>query len=153
MAVTEEKLNVALRGSLRLYDDGTSEGIAAMALQAVKYRVDDSTEATFLIDTEIASLINTADRGGSSRYQDSSRSHKAVETIEDAVGPAVRAAKVVLDKITDIKPGTVELKFGIVATGGANWGIANAKAEAHFEVILTWTPDTEQAESQPATGS
>jgi len=124
-----------------------------MALQAVKYRVDDSTEATFLIDTEAASLINTADRGGSSRYQDSSRSHKAVETIEDAVEPAVRAAKVVLDKITDIKPGSVELRFGIVATGGANWGIANAKAEAHFEVTLTWTPDTEQAESQPTTGS
>jgi hypothetical protein len=73
-----------------------------------------------------------------------------VGAVKDAVGPAVEAAKVVLDKIREISPGAVEVKFGIKVGGGANWGIAKATAEGTFEVTLTWSPATGDAASAAA---
>jgi hypothetical protein len=58
--------------------------------------------------------------------------------VKDAVGPAVEAAKVVLDRIREISPGSAEVKFGITVSGGVNWGIAKASGEGSFEVTLTW---------------
>jgi hypothetical protein len=53
------------------------------------------------------------------------------------VEPAIEAAKVVLEKVKDAKPGEVEVKFGIKVTGEANWIIARAVTEGSFEVTLT----------------
>jgi hypothetical protein len=60
--------------------------------------------------------------------------------VRDAVGPAVDAAKAVLEKVKEARPDAIELKFGIKASGGANWLVAKAAGEANFEVTLTWSP-------------
>jgi hypothetical protein len=65
--------------------------------------------------------------------------------IRDAVAPAVEGARVVLEKVQDAKPDTVELKFGIKVSGTANWFIAKAATEANFEVTLTWKPQSAAA--------
>ena len=59
--------------------------------------------------------------------------------VQEAVGPAVEAAKAVLDKVKEARPDGVELKFGIKVSGGANWLVAKAAGEANFEVSLTWS--------------
>lgn len=61
--------------------------------------------------------------------------------VRDAVGPAVEAAKTVLDKVKEARPDEVELRFGIKVSGGANWLVAKAVGEASFEVTLTWRKD------------
>ena len=65
----------------------------------------------------------------------------------------MEAAKVVLDKIREISPGTVEVKFGISVSGGVNWGIAKAAAEGSFEVTLSWSPGIRQSVSLLAPGA
>ncbi|WP_300605763.1 CU044_2847 family protein [Trebonia sp.] len=59
--------------------------------------------------------------------------------VEEAVGPAVKAAKAVLDKIKEVRPDQLEMTFGIKVTGTANWLVAKAAAEGNFEITLTWT--------------
>jgi mevalonate kinase len=115
---------------LQAYASGTGEGTAIVTSQIVKYEVDESTRAAFVIDPD-----EWAD------WQDAGvRSGDVAGAVKDAVEPAVQAAKVVLDRIKEINPGTVEVKFGIAVSGGANWGIAKATAEGSFEVTLTWNP-------------
>ena len=85
-------------------------------------------------------------------WQDAgARPADVVGAVRDAVEPAVEAAKVVLDKIKEINPGTVEVKFGISVSGGVNWGIAKAAAEGSFEVTLSWSSGCRAARvCQPA---
>lgn len=111
-----------------------------MASQIVKYKVDESIEAAFVVDP--GEWADWQDAGAGPR--------EAVCAVRDAVGPAVEAAKVVLDKIREVSPGTVEVKFGIVVSGGVNWGIAKAAAEGSFEVTLTWSPGNGDANSGTA---
>jgi hypothetical protein len=71
--------------------------------------------------------------------------------VRDAVAPAIEAAKAVLEKVKEIKPDGVEVKFGVKVTGEANWVVARAATEGSFEITLTWTPDSGQGGSgQPA---
>lgn len=113
-----------------------------MASQIVKYTVDGSTEAAFVVDPD--------EWAG---WQDAGiRPTDVVGAVKDAVEPAVEAAKVVLDKIKEIHPGTVEVKFGISVGGGVNWGIAKAAAEGSFEVTLSWSPETGQPAALPEPG-
>ena len=118
------------------------EGTVTVASQIVKYKVDRSTEAAFVIDPD--EWVGWQDAGA--------RPADVVGAVRDAVEPAVEAAKVVLDKIKEINPGTVEVKFGISVSGGVNWGIAKAAAEGSFEVTLSWTPDAGQPAPLPAPG-
>jgi Trypsin-co-occurring domain 1 len=119
-----------------------AKGRVTVASQIVKYKVDASTEAAFVVDPD--------EWAG---WQDAGvRPADVVGAVRDAVEPAVEAAKVVLDKIKEIHPGTVEVKFGISVGGGVNWGIAKAAAEGSFEVTLTWSPETGQAASPSAPG-
>jgi Trypsin-co-occurring domain 1 len=124
---------------LRLYAGGTGEGLVTVTSQIVKYKVDESTEAAFVIDPD--EWVGWQDVG--------KRPADVVCAVRDAVGPAVEAAKVVLDKIRDIKPDAVEVKFGISVSGGVNWAIAKAAAEGSFEVTLSWSPDIGQPASLP----
>ncbi|MFI6443258.1 CU044_2847 family protein [Kitasatospora sp. NPDC050543] len=62
----------------------------------------------------------------------------AIARVREAVQPAVQAARTVLDQVAAIKPGEIQLKFGIKVNGTANWLIAKAATEANFEVTLTW---------------
>lgn len=65
---------------------------------------------------------------------------EVVGEIKTAVEPAVRAAQVVLEKVRDIGPKQVEVKFGIKVSGTANWLVAKAATEGNFEITLTWEP-------------
>lgn len=115
------------------------EGVVTVTSQIVKYKVDSSTEAAFVVDPD--EWAGWQDAGA--------RPADVVGAVRDAVGPAVEAAKVVLDKIKEIHPGTVEVKFGISVSGGMNWGIAKAATEGSFEVTLSWSPDIGQPASLP----
>lgn len=104
------------------------EEVVTVASQVVRYSVDGA-EVEFDVDP---------DRLGGEWRDVSSRPGDVVGTVKDAVGPAVDAAKVVLDRIREVSPGSVQMKFGITVSGGANWGVAKAAAEGNFEVTLTW---------------
>jgi hypothetical protein len=95
-----------------------------VATQIVTYEVDDATTVKF--EVELAPGFAPAG------------AEEIAGRVRDAVGPAVEAAKAVLEKVKDARPDSVELKFGIKATGGASWLVAKAAAEANFEVALTW---------------
>lgn len=111
-----------------------------MASEIVKYSVGGSTEVVFVVDPD--------EWGG---WQDAGvMPRDVVGEVKDAVDPAVRAAKVVLDKIKEINPGTIEVRFGITVSGGANWGIAKASGESTFEVTLTWSPSAGEAANAEA---
>jgi hypothetical protein len=67
--------------------------------------------------------------------------------VRDAIGPAVDAAKIVLDKVKEIKPHEVELKFGVKVSGGASWLIAKSAAEGNFEITLKWSPENAKSKT------
>jgi hypothetical protein len=97
---------------------------ALVAPEVVKYRADDSTVVQFEVDpAQGFRPAGTGDIAG---------------RVRDAVGPAVEAARVVLEKAKEARPDEVELKFGVKVTGGATWMVARAAAEASFEITLTW---------------
>jgi Trypsin-co-occurring domain 1 len=96
-----------------------------MSSQVVTYRVDDETTARFEI--EPAAGFQPAGPG------------EVAGRIREAITPAVEAAKVVLEKVKETRPDEIEVKFGIKASGGANWLVAKATAEGNFEITLTWS--------------
>ena len=96
-----------------------------MTQQIVTYRVDDSTTAKF----EIEPTEGFRPAGP----------EEVLGRIQEAVTPAVEAAKTVLDKLKEARPDEVELKFGVKVSGGANWLVAKAAGEGNFEITLTWS--------------
>jgi hypothetical protein len=96
-----------------------------MSAQVVTYRVDDST--TVLLEIEPGEGFRPAGPG------------EVLGWVQEAVAPAVEAAKAVLAKVKEARPDAVEVKFGVKASGGATWVVARAAAEANFEVTLTWS--------------
>jgi hypothetical protein len=103
--------------------------------QIVKYQVDDSTVVGFEVEP------------GPGFHQAGPK--EFVGQVRKAVEPAVEAAKTVLDKVKEIKPDGVEVKFGVKVTGEANWVIAKAATEGSFEIPLTWRGDS----GEPAAGA
>jgi len=95
-----------------------------MSTQIVSYQLDDSTTVQF--EFEPPPGFSPAGAG------------EIAGRVREAVGPAVEAAKTVLDKVKDARPNQVELRFGIKVSGGANWLVAKATGEANFEISLTW---------------
>jgi hypothetical protein len=97
-----------------------------MASQVVTYRVDDDVTAQFEIEPvegfEPAGVGELAGR------------------VRAAIGPAVEAARAVLDQARRLGPDGVEVKFGVKVTGKANWIVAKAATEGNFEVTLSWNP-------------
>lgn len=110
-----------------------------MASQVVRYRVDDSTVVGFEVEP------------GSGWHPAGVK--EVVGQVREAVEPAIKAAKVVMDKVKDAKPDEVEVKFGIKVTGEANWIVARAVTEGSFEVTLTWSLSEEPAASDPPTAA
>ena len=95
-----------------------------MTTQVVSYQVDDGTTVRLEIDP--APGFQPAAPG------------EVLGRIQEAVTPAVEAAKVVFEKVKEIRPEGIEVKFGIKASGEANWLVAKAAGEGNFEVTLTW---------------
>jgi hypothetical protein len=96
-----------------------------MSSQVVTYRVDDATLVKF--EVEPAEGFRPAGPG------------EVAGRIREAIGPAVEAAKAVLEKVKETRPDGIEVKFGVKASGEASWLVAKAAGEGNFEVTLTWT--------------
>lgn len=95
-----------------------------MESQVVAYQLDDSSLVKFEIDPPAG--FRPAGAG------------KVPGRVQDAVAPAIEAAKVVLAKAREASPEEVEVTFGIKVTGGVDWLIARAASEANFEIKMTW---------------
>jgi transposase len=81
-----------------------------MSMQVATYKVDDSTTVMFEVEPTADFLPAGPD--------------EVAGRVREAVGPAVEAAKAVLDKVKDLRPDQVEVKFGVKVTGGAQWLVA-----------------------------
>jgi hypothetical protein len=110
-----------------------------MASQVVTYRVDDAT--TVGVEIEPTEGFCPAGPG------------EVLGRIQQAIGPAVEAAKAVLDKVKETRPDEIEVKFGIKASGEANWLVAKAAGEGNFEVTLTWSRREEPEAQRQEAGS
>lgn len=102
-----------------------------MSTQIVTYKVDDSTSVMFEI--EPAEGFRPAAPG------------QVAGRVREAVGPAVDAAKAVLDKVKEVRPDQIEIRFGVKVSGGAHWLVAKAAAEGNFEITLTWQRNAAQS--------
>jgi hypothetical protein len=95
-----------------------------VASQVVSYRLDDGTTVKLEIDP--AQGFQPAGPG------------EVLGRVQEAITPAVEAAKAVLEKVKETRPDGVEVKFGVKASGEASWLVAKAAGEGNFEVTLTW---------------
>jgi hypothetical protein len=93
--------------------------------QVVTYTVDDGDQV--MLEIEPAQGFAPAGPG------------EVLGRVQEAIAPAVEAAKAVLEKVKEIGPDEVEVKFGVKASGQANWLVAKAAGEGNFEITLTWS--------------
>lgn len=97
-----------------------------MPSQVVTYELDDSTVVRFEIEPppgfQLASGATIAGR------------------VQDAIAPAIETARLVLDRIKDLTPDEVEVKFGLKVSGKVDWLVAKAASEGNFEIKLVWKP-------------
>jgi Trypsin-co-occurring domain 1 len=96
-----------------------------MSTQIVSYQLDDSTTVQFEVEPPPGFRPAGAE--------------EIAGRVRSAVGPAVEAAKTVLDKVKEARPDQVELRFGIKVSGGASWLVAKSAAEANFDISLSWS--------------
>ena len=94
--------------------------------QVVRYAVDDG--AVVLFEVEPVDGFAPA------------ASERVVGRVREAIGPAVEAAREMLERVKVLGPGEVEVKFGIKVSGTMNWMVAKAATEGSFEVTLKWQP-------------
>jgi hypothetical protein len=102
-----------------------------MSLPVVTYRVDDAT--TVKLEIDAAQGFQPATAG------------EVLGLVQDAVAPAVSAAKAVLEKVKETRPDHVQVKFGVKASAEAKWLVAKAAGEANFEITLTWSRQDQNA--------
>ena len=92
--------------------------------EIVRYRVDDETVAQFEIDPVPGfHPAGTGDVAG---------------RVRESAGAAVEAARALLDRVREVAPDSVEVKFGVKVTGTTNWIVARSTLEGNFEVTLAW---------------
>lgn len=99
--------------------------------EVVRYELDGATEVLFEI--EPANGFRPAGAAEIAGH------------VREAVEPAVRAARAVLEQLKNTSPDEVEVKFGIKVSGKANWMIAKASSDANFEVRMLWRSDASEA--------
>ncbi|NUL02182.1 hypothetical protein HRW07_02760 [Streptomyces lunaelactis] len=99
---------------------------SCVSTQQVSYTLDDETVVRFEIEATDTFRPVGAD--------------EVVGRVREAVRPAVEAARAVLDQVRGVRPAEVEVKFGVKATGTAQWLVAKAATEANFEITLVWRP-------------
>ncbi|MFJ1761398.1 CU044_2847 family protein [Amycolatopsis sp. NPDC088138] len=113
------------------------QGVAAMS-NVVQYSIDDQTVVRFEIEPPPGFRPAGAE--------------EIAGRIREAVSPAVDAARVVLDRVRQVRPDEVKLKFGIKVGGGATWLVAKTSVEGNFEVEMIWRPSAvEEPPVEPAT--
>src|SRR5258705_8752536 len=94
--------------------------------EVVRYALDDGSVVLF----EVEPLDGFAEAS----------TDRVVGRVREAVGPAVRAAREVLEQVKADGPSEVEVKFGIKVSGTMDWLVAKAATEGSFEVTLRWQP-------------
>lgn len=97
------------------------------ASQIVSYRVDGETVAYFEIDPPPG-------------FNQAAGTGEIIAEVRNAVGPAVEAAKAVLDRVRSTDSESVEVRFGVKVNGSADWSVARRVVEGTFEVTLSWRP-------------
>ena len=97
------------------------------ATQIVTYQVDDQT--TVEIEIEPAAGYLPAGVGD------------VAGQVRSAAEPAVKAAQAVLERVSQLSPDDVQVRFGLKVSGSAHWLLARAATEANFEVTLSWRPE------------
>jgi Trypsin-co-occurring domain 1 len=100
-------------------------------VEIATYVVDEQTKVRFEIEPEHGFAAAGPD--------------KVIGTVQDAVKPVVEAAKTVLERVREVGPDEVEVRFGVKVSGGADWIVAKAAGEGSFEVTLTWIRDEHEA--------
>lgn len=118
---------------------GQRLGGRAMSPTVVRYRLDDGTAVGFELEA-----------GESFRP---AGTDQVAGTLREAVGPAVAAARTVLEKVKEAKADKVEIKFGVKASGTMNWLVAKVASEGNFEVTLTWEPGSAPSGAEPPAAS
>ncbi|MEI5102627.1 CU044_2847 family protein [Streptomyces sp. PmtG] len=99
-----------------------------MTAQIVSYALDDETAVQFEVEpTGDWHPVGAGELAG---------------RVRDAVGPAVEAARSVLDRVAELAPSQVQVTFGVKVNGTANWIVAKAATEANFQITLTWDPSS-----------
>ena len=98
-----------------------------MSSQIVTYQVDASTN----VKLEVQPIEGFHPAGP----------EEVLGRVQDAITPAIEAAKTILEKVKEMRPERVEVKFGVKASGEANWLVAKAAGEGNFEITLTWSHD------------
>jgi hypothetical protein len=96
--------------------------------EIVRYRVDDKTVAQFEIDPVPG--FHQAGAGS------------VAGRVRESADAAIEAARVLLDRVKEIAPDEVQVKFGVKVTGTVDWIIARSSTEGNFEITLTWQPET-----------
>jgi hypothetical protein len=109
---------------------------AAMASQVVAYQLDDSTVVRFEIDAPPG-------------FQPASGA-SVVGKVQEAIAPAIETAQLILERIKDLSPDAVEVKFGLKVSGKVDWLVAKAASEGNFEIKLAWTPGSDQGSTERA---
>ncbi|HEY1454471.1 MAG TPA: CU044_2847 family protein [Roseiarcus sp.] len=64
---------------------------------------------------------------------------QATQTFESALDTIKPAAQRLVEKMSDLTPGGIELEFGITLSADAGAFFAAVGAEAQFKIKLTWT--------------
>lgn len=101
--------------------------------EVVRYSLDDGSVVLFEAELPAEFAQASTDR--------------VIGRVQAAVGPAVRAAREVLDRVKTVAPHEVEVKFGIKVSGKADWLVAKAATEGNFEVTLRWQPGAGPADA------
>jgi hypothetical protein len=96
-----------------------------MALQPVRYTLDDGTAVAFEIEPPAGFVPASA--------------RDVIGPMRAAVEPLIDSAKLVLEAARAAGPDAVEVRFGVKVSGSANWYVARAATEGNFEVTLSWS--------------
>jgi Trypsin-co-occurring domain 1 len=97
------------------------------ASRIVSYRVDENTVAQFEIEPPEG-------------FKPAAGVGQIIADVQGAIGPAVDAARVVLDRVRPLGADSVEVRFGVKVSGSADWLVAKVAAEGTFEITLVWRP-------------
>jgi hypothetical protein len=123
-------------GDRRWWLPCTSLSEGASMSHVVQYTVDDGAIVLFEVEPPEGFEQASAER--------------VVGRVREAIGPAVEAAREVLERVKAHRPHEVEVKFGIKVSGTMNWMVAKAATEGNFEVTLKWQPGSERGAAVPS---
>ncbi|MEU9266490.1 CU044_2847 family protein [Streptomyces sp. NPDC048251] len=111
--------------------------------ELVRWRLDSGGEVIVEVPPDGPSISPVSRTGG--------LVESAGTSLSSALGNVRQAASDVLGQFRamDVRPGTIEVEFGVKLTAEAGAIIAKTSAEGHLNVRLTWENDGSQ-EPRPA---